>query len=355
MFERFTNQSRRVVVLAQEEARMLDHNYIGTEHLLLGLLHEGRGSAARALTAMDVTLSAARDQVVAIVGRGQKQPSGHIPFTPRAKKSLELSLRESLQLGDGYIGTGHLMLGVIRQGDNVAIKVLDKLGADLSNLRARVTQELRNNPEDQDAPAAEREQRRVRVILHNTVQSLLDTIDDRLSAIERHLGLTQPVSAALRSLDGRIAQVQRDKEAAVEAQDFGRAAELRDAEKQLIEERKRVELGEAAAAEAAAGRAAETAPAAETADDTETAPAAETTTPAAGTGETAESTEAAPAAGTGETAESTEAAPAAGTGGAAGEPDELTRLQARVARLEERLREHGLDPAEPQEPPAAAG
>ena len=180
----------------------------------------------------------------------------------------------------------------------------------------------------------------MRVILHDTVQSLLDTIDDRLSAIERHLGLTQPLSAALRSLDGRIAQVQRDKEAAVEAQDFGRAAELRDAEKQLIEERKRVELEEAAEAEAAAGRDAEAAPAAETADDTETAPAAETTTPAAGTGETAESTE---------------AAPAAGTGGAAGEPDELTRLQVRVARLEERLREHGLDPAEPQEPPAVAG
>jgi Clp amino terminal domain, pathogenicity island component/UvrB/uvrC motif len=345
MFERFTNQSRRVVVLAQEEARMLDHNYIGTEHLLLGLLHEGRGSAARALTAMDVTLSAARDQVVAIVGRGQEQASGHIPFTPRAKKSLELSLREALQLGDGYIGTGHLMLGVIRQGDNVAIKVLDKLGADLSNLRARVTQELRNHPEDQDAPAAEREQRRVRVILHDTVQSLLDTIDDRLSAIERHLGLTQPVSAALRSLDGRIAQVQRDKQAAIEAQDFGRAAELRDAEKQLLEERKRVELEEAAAAEAAAGRAAETAPAAETG---ETAPAAET-------GGAADGTETAPAAETGGAADGTETAPAAETGGAGGEPDELTRLQARVARLEERLREHGLDPAEPQEPPAAAG
>jgi ATP-dependent Clp protease ATP-binding subunit ClpA len=351
MFERFTNQSRRVVVLAQEEARMLDHNYIGTEHLLLGLLHEGRGSAARALTAMDITLSAARDQVVAIVGRGQEQPSGHIPFTPRAKKSLELSLRESLQLGDGYIGTGHLMLGVIRQGDNVAIKVLDKLGADLSNLRARVTQELRNNPEDQDAPAAEREQRRVRVILHDTVQSLLDAIDDRLSAIERHLGLTQPVSPALRSLDERIAQVQQDKEAAIEAQDFGRAAELRDAEKQLIEERKRVDLEVAAAAEAAVVRAAETAPAAETggaADDTETAPASET-------GGAADETETAPAAEMGGAAESTEAASAAGTGGAAGKPDELTRLQARVARLEERLREHGLDPAEPQEPPAAAG
>jgi ATP-dependent Clp protease ATP-binding subunit ClpA len=330
MFERFTNQSRRVVVLAQEEARMLNHNYIGTEHLLLGLLHEGQGSAARALTAMDVTLRAARDQVVAIVGRGQQQTSGHIPFTPHAKKSLELSLREALQLGDGYIGTGHLMLGVIRQGDNVAIKVLDKLDADLNYLRVRVTQELRNRPEDQDVPAAEREQRRVRVILHDTVQSLLDTIDDRLSAIERHLGLTQPVSAALRSLDGRIAQVQRDKEAAIEAQDFARAAELRDAEKQLTEERKRVELEEAAEAEDAAGGDAETAPAAEAG---ETALAAET----------------------GETAEDTETAPAAETDGGAGEPDELTRLRARVARLEERLREHGLDPSEPREPPAAAG
>jgi ATP-dependent Clp protease ATP-binding subunit ClpA len=336
MFERFTNQSRRVVVLAQEEARMLNHDYIGTEHLLLGLLHEGRGSAARALTAMDVTLSAARDQVVAIVGRGQQQASGHIPFTPRAKKSLELSLREALQLGDDYIGTGHVMLGVIRQGDNVAIKVLDKLGADLRNLRAWVTQELRNHPEDQNVPAAEREQRRVMVILHDTVQSLLDTIDDRLSAIERHLGLNQPVSAALRSLDGRIAQVQRDKEAAIEAQDFGRAAELRDAEKQLLEERKRVELEEVAEAEAAAGRAAAEAEAA-----AQTASAAQTAT--------------SPAAETGETTDGTETAPVAGTGGAAGEPDEVARLQARVARLEERLREHGLDPGEPQEPPAAAG
>jgi Clp amino terminal domain, pathogenicity island component/UvrB/uvrC motif len=357
MFERFTNQSRRVVVLAQEEARMLNHNYIGTEHLLLGLLHEGRGSAARALTAMDVTLSAARDQVVAIVGRGQEQASGHIPFTPRAKKSLELSLREALQLGDGYIGTGHLMLGVIRQGDNVAIKVLDKLGADLSNLRARVTRELRDHPEDQDAPATEREQRRVRVILHDSVQSLLDTIDDRLSAIERHLGLTRLVSTAPRSLDERIAVVQRDKEAAIDAQDFSRAAELRDTEKQLIEERKRVELEDAAAAEAAVGRDAEAAlgrdaeatvgrdaeaAAGEAANGTETGPV----------GEAADGIETGPAAGT---ANGIETGSAAGTGGAAGEADELTRLQARVARLEERLREHGLDPEEPQEPPAAAG
>src|ERR1700758_4070172 len=154
MFERFTNQSRRVVVLAQEEARTLNHNYIGTEHLLLGLLHEGRGSAARSLAAMDVTLPAARNQALAIIGRGQEPPSGHIPFTPRAKKSLELSLREALQLGDGYIGTGHLLLGLIRQGDNTAVTMLGILGADLNDLRTRVTQELRDHPEEgKDAPA----------------------------------------------------------------------------------------------------------------------------------------------------------------------------------------------------------
>src|SRR5215469_3402404 len=142
MFERFTNQSRRAVVLAQEEARMLNHNYIGTEHLLLGLLHEGQGSAARALIAMDVTLGAVREQVVTIIGRGQEEPSGHIPFTPRAKKSLELSLREALQLGDGYIGTGHLLLGLIHEGSGVAVQILDKLGADLKDLRVQVTREL---------------------------------------------------------------------------------------------------------------------------------------------------------------------------------------------------------------------
>ena len=202
MFERFTNQSRRVVVLAQEEARMLNHNYIGTEHLLLGLLHEGRGTAAQVLTAMDITLPAARDQVVAIVGRGQAQPSGHIPFTPRAKKSLELSLREALQLGDGYIGTGHLLLGLIHQGDNMALKMLDKLGADLKDLRARVTRELQDPPEaNQDMPPAEPERLQLRVFLRNDVQGLLDTIDDRLSAIERHLGITRPASAAAASQD----------------------------------------------------------------------------------------------------------------------------------------------------------
>ena len=136
MFERFTNQSRRAVVLAQEEARDLGHDYIGTEHVLLGLLREGSGSAARALTSMGVTLDAARQEVEASVGRGEhEQPSAPIPFTPRAKKALELSLRESLQLGQNYIGTGHLLLGLIRQDDDVAVRILGELHADLSELR----------------------------------------------------------------------------------------------------------------------------------------------------------------------------------------------------------------------------
>ena len=329
MFERFTNQSRRVVVLAQEEARMLNHNYIGTEHLLLGLLHEGGGAAARVLTAVDVTLPAARDQVIAIVGRGQAQPSGHIPFTPRAKKSLELSLREALQLGDGYIGTGHLLLGLIHQGDNMALKMLDKLGADLKDLRARVTRELQEHPEaEQDMPPAERERVQLKLFLRNDVQGLLDAIGDRLSAIERHLGIFRPVSAALRGLDERIAQVRRDKEAAIDVQDFGKAAALRDGEKRLIEERARVEQDLAAAA---ASQDAEPADSTEPADGGEPADGAEP-------GDGAE-----PAAG---------AEPVEGAEPAAGE---LSRQQARIARLEALLREHGIDPDEPREPPATAG
>ena len=242
MFERFTNQSRRSVVLAQEEARMLSHNYIGTEHLLLGLLHEGQGSAARALNAMDVTLDAVREQVVEIIGRGQEEPSGHIPFTPRAKKSLELALREALQLGDGYIGTGHLLLGLIHEGSGVAVQIMDKLGADPKDLRARVTRELHEQPEEGEGQTrttpimAEPMRQQLRVFLRGEVGGLLSTISDRLNAIEQHLGISR------------------------------------------------------ARAEAAEG---------------------------------------------------------------AGEPDELTSLRARVSHLEARLREHGIDPDEPQEPPAA--
>ncbi|HEX6207452.1 MAG TPA: Clp protease N-terminal domain-containing protein, partial [Actinomycetota bacterium] len=142
MFERFTDRARRVVVLAQEEARLLNHNYIGTEHILLGLIHEGEGVAAKALESLGISLEAVRQQVEDIIGQGQSAPTGHIPFTPRAKKVLELSLREALQLGHNYIGTEHILLGLIREGEGVAAKVLQKLGADLNRVRQQVIQLL---------------------------------------------------------------------------------------------------------------------------------------------------------------------------------------------------------------------
>ena len=146
MFERFTDRARRVVVLAQEEARMLSHNYIGTEHILLGLIHEGEGVAARTLESMNISLEAVRRQIEEIIGHGQATPTGHIPFTPRAKKVLELSLRESLQLGANYIGTEHILLGLIREGEGVAAEVLQKLGADLNRVRQTVIQVLSGYP-----------------------------------------------------------------------------------------------------------------------------------------------------------------------------------------------------------------
>jgi ATP-dependent Clp protease ATP-binding subunit ClpC len=186
MFERFTNQSRRVVVLAAEEARGLHHNYIGTEHILLGLLRDSEGTAATALEAADVTLEGARREVETIIGRGKQEPSGNIPFTPRAKKVLELSLREAVQLGDNSIGTGHILLGLIREGDGVAVQMMINLGADPSSIRQRVHQELRDSPGDAPAtpatpstpaaPAAPAAAR-ARLEMHRKeVQGYLDTI-----------------------------------------------------------------------------------------------------------------------------------------------------------------------------------
>src|SRR6266702_8158178 len=135
MFERFTDRARRVVVLAQEEARMLNHNYIGTEHILLGLIHEGEGVAAKALESLGISLEAVRQQVEEIIGQGQQAPAGHIAFTPRAKKVMELARREASDLGHDYIGTEHLLLGLVREGEGVAAQVLVKLGADLARVR----------------------------------------------------------------------------------------------------------------------------------------------------------------------------------------------------------------------------
>ena len=233
MFERFTDRARRVVVLAQEEARMLDHGYIGTEHLLLGLIHEGEGVAAKALTALGINLDAVRQQVTEIIGRGQHPPSGHIPFTPRAKKVLELSLRESNQLGHNYIGTEHILLGLLREGEGVAAKVLVKLGADLSRVRQQVIQLLQLHP----GRGASWTARSARAGVFDDVLAQLDTLDQRLTAIERWVGMGPDVG----KLEQEIAQVRRDKEAAISAQDFETAAALRDKEKHLLAAKDRTE------------------------------------------------------------------------------------------------------------------
>ncbi len=189
MFERFTDKSRRAVVLAQEEARQLNHNYIGTEHLLAGLRRETLGAAARAMESAGITMEAVRAEIEKIIGQGQQPPSGHVPFTPRAKKCLELSLREALNLGHDHMGTGHLLLGLISNDDCVAVQVLGGLGTDLGQLRVQVIREIQEHPEDQGTfpPPHPR-----RAEPPTVVQGLLDMIDDRLSAIERHLGIARP-------------------------------------------------------------------------------------------------------------------------------------------------------------------
>jgi ATP-dependent Clp protease ATP-binding subunit ClpC len=154
VFERFTERARQVIVLAQDEARLLRHNYIGTEHILLGLLREERGLAARVLGSLDVTLEEVRSQVARIVGQGDEVATGMIPFTPRAKKVLELSLREAKRLRHNYIGTEHILLGVARENQGVASRLLLDLGADGERVRAAVLDMLSGGPARGDAPAA---------------------------------------------------------------------------------------------------------------------------------------------------------------------------------------------------------
>jgi ATP-dependent Clp protease ATP-binding subunit ClpC len=222
MFERFTQRARRVVVLAQEEARMLSHNYIGTEHILLGLIREGEGVAAKALESLGISLEGVRQQVETIIGRGQQAPSGHIPFTPRAKKVLELSLREAQQLGHNYIGTEHILLGLIREGSGVAAQVLVKLGADLNRTRQQVVQLLHGH-QGEDVTGEG-------LPLPDDPLTLADSLDRRLAAIERWVGLRPDLD----DLDQEIARVRREKEAAIDRQEFEASAALRDQEKQLL-------------------------------------------------------------------------------------------------------------------------
>jgi len=227
MFERFTDRARRVVVLAQDEARMLNHNYIGTEHILLGLIHEGEGVAAKALESLGISLEAVRQQVEEIIGQGQQAPSGHIPFTPRAKKVLELTSREASQLGHNYIGTEHILLGLIREGEGVAAQVLVKLGADLNRVRQQVIQLLHGYQEKEPA-AAPGGPRRGRA--PSDVLARVTAVESRMSVIERRVG-SGPDTA---DLDEQIAQARRDKESAIDSQDFEQAGSLRDRENQLL-------------------------------------------------------------------------------------------------------------------------
>jgi ATP-dependent Clp protease ATP-binding subunit ClpA len=203
MFERFTDRARRVVVLAQEQARLLNHDYLGTEHLLLGLTAEDQGVAATALESLGIRLEAIQSQVEEIIGRGESPPGGQIPFTPQAKKVLELSLREAKQLGHDYIGTEHLLLGLLREGEGVAAQVLVKLGADLSRVRQQVIQ-------------------------------LLSASAGGLEAGARTRWVRMTVPKDLREVEEQLAQVRQQKEAAIDAEEFDRAAALRDAEQQLL-------------------------------------------------------------------------------------------------------------------------
>ena len=230
MFGRFTDRARQAILLAQEEARMLNHDYIGTEHILLGLIHEGEGVAAKVLESLGISLAAVRQQVEEIIGPGQQAPSGHIPFTPRAKEVLELAQREARALGHDYMGTEHILLGLIREGGGVAAQVLVKLGADLNRVRQQVIQLLHGYQGTQALGAGSRRGKRARARLLDDALARIDSLDRRLAAIEHWSGLRPDLD----DLAQEITQVRREKEAAIDRQDFEAAAATRDKEKQLL-------------------------------------------------------------------------------------------------------------------------
>jgi hypothetical protein len=246
MFERFTDRARRVVVLAQDEARSLRHTYIGTEHLLLGLLREGEGLASAALAALSIRRDAVRREVEQIIGLGvsEQEASGHIPFTPRAKKVLELSLREALQLGHDYIRTEHILLGLVREGHGVAIQIMQRLGAGPHEVRQQVIRELQGEGgalrpggaaaaalRSMSVPVPGMPSRRERTVLSG-FRSQLAAIEARLVAVEKRVGVGPEDS----DLDAEIVRIRDDRQAAAEAQNYEGAAELRDREQELLAE-----------------------------------------------------------------------------------------------------------------------
>ena len=229
MFERFTDRARRAVVLAQEEARELGHDHVGTEHILLGMLRDGGGVAASALTSLGITHEAARDAVTVTVSRSDS-PGARIPFTGRAKRSLELALREALQLGCDYIGTEHILLGLIHNDTSMAARTLAGLGAQPEAVRQRVIEML---PRGSASRLATRAGTQLRPGADGETARRLDALGLRLAAIERWTGMKPDLT----ELDQVIAGLRRDKEAAIDAKEFKRAEELSDAEAELLIDR----------------------------------------------------------------------------------------------------------------------
>jgi hypothetical protein len=236
MFERFTDQARQVVALAQDEARLLNQDYIGTEHILLALIRQSTGIAASALESLGISLAAVRQQVEEIIGPGQQDlPRGQIPLTPRAKKTLELALREAIALGHTSIGTEHILLGLIREGDgqSPAIQVLNGLAVDPNRVRQQIIRLLSARRGESEAgvrPATAGGGKRK---MQSELRARLDSLEWRLSVLEQRVGTGPDV----RDLDREITQVRRDKDAAIDAEDFESAAVLRDRERQLLSDK----------------------------------------------------------------------------------------------------------------------
>jgi ATP-dependent Clp protease ATP-binding subunit ClpA len=235
MFGRFTDEARRVLALAQQEARTLNHNRIGTEHILLGLVQEREGIAAEALESLGISLDAIRQQVGKITGQAQDAPAAsHNQYTWRAKKALDLSLREALQLGHHHVGTEHILLGLLREREGPAAQVLVELGADLSQVRQQVLDLLADPPGEEGPTAPGPEQAdagpsaETRILAE--ILSRIEAMDSRLSAVEQQMGAGPDVG----DLDRQIAEARRDKESAAGAEDFEHAAMLRDRERQLL-------------------------------------------------------------------------------------------------------------------------
>jgi ATP-dependent Clp protease ATP-binding subunit ClpA len=234
MFQRFTDQARRVVTLAQEEARMLRHNRVGTEHILLGLIQVDDGIASASLEALGISLAAVRQQVEEIIGTGRWAPPVNIPYAPQAKRVLDMSLREALALGHHTIGTEHILLGLIREGESPAARVLASLGAELGLVRQQVLELLQDTSDEEpaSAPPGVTADAGERGLLSEAI-ARFESIDSRLSAVEQRVGTGPDVG----DLDQQIAHARREKESAARAEDYETAAALRDRERMLLAEK----------------------------------------------------------------------------------------------------------------------